>query len=135
MIFHSVKHRWKFGCCCVRNTRRRRHWGAAVKMMKMIAGFAMASLAMAAPLPESTSTDFAAWKAAYGKTYTGEEYVRRASIFADNVAFIESENTKGHGHTLGVGPFADMTNDEFIETVRAGTVIAYVHVRYPTQVR
>lgn len=109
--------------------------GIVAKMMNLLAGFATVGLAMAEPLPEASSTDFAAWKAAYGKTYTGEEYVRRASIFADNVAFIESENTKGHGHTLGVGPFADMTNDEFIETVRAGTVIAYVHVRYPTQVR
>ena len=85
--------------------------------MKLIAAFAMAAVAMAAPLPEATSTDFAAWKAAHGKTYTGEEHDRRASVFADNVAFIQSENTKGHGYTLGVGPFADMTNDEFAATM------------------
>jgi C1A family cysteine protease len=86
-------------------------------MMKIIAAFAMAAIAMAAPLPEATSTDFAAWKAAHGKSYTGEEHTMRAQIFATNLAFIQDENTKGHGYELGVGPFTDLTNEEFAATM------------------
>jgi C1A family cysteine protease len=86
-------------------------------MMKLIAAAAaasMAAVAMAAPLPAAaTSTDFTAWKAAHGKSYSGEEHAMRAQVFDTNVAFIQEENTTGHGSELGVGPFTDLTNDEF----------------------
>merc|ERR1711904_726492 len=33
--------------------------------------------------------------------------------YQKNMAFIRAENAKGHTHTLGEGPFTDLTNEEF----------------------
>ena len=82
-------------------------------MMKILATVTMAAVAYAMPVPEATSTDFTAWKAAHGKTYSAEEHAMRAEIFETNKQFIEAENAKGHTYTLGVGPFTDLTNEEF----------------------
>ena len=81
--------------------------------MKILATVTMAAVAYAMPVPEATSTDFTAWKAAHGKTYSAEEHAMRAEIFETNKQFIEAENAKGHTYTLGVGPFTDLTNEEF----------------------
>lgn len=56
------------------------------------------------------------FKALYGKNYAGEEEASRKAIFESNMAFIESENAKGHSYTLGMGPFADITSEEFKAT-------------------
>ena len=57
---------------------------------------------------------WASFKRAYGKTYTVEEEASRFDIFMANLAFIERENAKGLAYNLGIGPFADMTEAEFV---------------------
>jgi len=41
-------------------------------------------------------------------------------VFRANLEFIRSHNAEGHTYQLGVGPFADMTNDEFKATLGLG---------------
>jgi len=55
------------------------------------------------------------FKAAHGKTYNGDEDEKK-HVFANNVAYILSENRKGNTHTLGVNQFADLTNEEYKTT-------------------
>lgn len=49
----------------------------------------------------------------HNKIYTPEEYFRRFQIFQDNVDFIVAQNEMNHTYTLGIGPFADLTFEEF----------------------
>jgi len=49
----------------------------------------------------------------YGKVYTPEEYVRRASIYADNLRQIDEINAQNLSWTAGVNKFSDLTWDEF----------------------
>mmetsp|Transcript_1044 Transcript_1044/g.2280 ORF Transcript_1044/g.2280 Transcript_1044/m.2280 type:complete len:355 (-) Transcript_1044:223-1287(-) len=50
----------------------------------------------------------------HGKVYSGEEErQQRYAVFKANLAFIETENAKGHRYTLGVNAFADQTPEEF----------------------
>jgi C1A family cysteine protease len=44
--------------------------------------------------------------------------VDRFAIFQDNMDWIYIENTKGHTWTVGITPWADMTNDEYREFLR-----------------
>lgn len=44
-----------------------------------------------------------------------ENLVDRFAIFQDNMEWVETENTKGNSWTVGVTPFADMTNGEYRE--------------------
>jgi len=62
----------------------------------------------------SPAETWASFKRTYGKTYTVEEEVSRFDIFMANLAFIERENAKGLAYNLGIGPFADMTEAEFV---------------------
>jgi len=41
--------------------------------------------------------------------------VDRFAIFQDNMEWVDIENTKGNSYTVGVTPFADMTNGEYKE--------------------
>ena len=41
-------------------------------------------------------------------------------MFRANLEFIRSHNAEGHTYQLGVGPFADMTNDEYKATLGLG---------------
>merc|ERR1711972_363658 len=41
---------------------------------------------------------------------------KREQIFNSNLEFINSENAKDHTYTLGLGPFTDLTNDEYKQT-------------------
>jgi cathepsin L len=68
-----------------------------------------------AEVPPAADTMWEQFKLTHGKTYNGDEDERR-QIFADNVAHIISENSKGNTHVLGVTQFADLTNDEFKNT-------------------
>merc|ERR1719265_431243 len=52
------------------------------------------------------------WKNHFGITFNGDEEARQA-VFAENVAFIETENAKGKSYTLGVNQFSHLTNAEF----------------------
>jgi len=53
------------------------------------------------------------FKNQYARNFAGEEEAKRHAIFQSNLEFIISENAKGHSYTLGIGPFADMTAEEF----------------------
>jgi len=60
------------------------------------------------------STTWEEFKQEFGRAYNGvEEEEFRQQVFNSNVEFINAENAKGHSHMLGVGPFADMTSDEY----------------------
>lgn len=50
------------------------------------------------------------------KQYNSFDYlVNRFSVFKQNFEWIQIENMKGHSYTVGITPFADMTNDEYRE--------------------
>jgi C1A family cysteine protease len=57
---------------------------------------------------------FAAHVQRYNKKYEGAEaFFKRFHIFKENLAYIQTENTKNHSYTLGLNEFADMTKEEF----------------------
>jgi hypothetical protein len=57
---------------------------------------------------------FAKFKADNEKTYTGYEENLRLGIFHANLKLINEIYASGYdGHTLGISPFFDLTNDEF----------------------
>merc|ERR1719276_648825 len=60
----------------------------------------------------AAASDWEDYKNQFGKVYNGDDDVRHA-IFDANMKFITAENAKGHSYTLGLGPFTDMTSDEF----------------------
>jgi C1A family cysteine protease len=65
----------------------------------------------------AAASEWEEFKAEYGKYYNGEdEETKRHEIFNANLDFIQAENAKGHSYTLGVGPFADLTAEEFKAT-------------------
>lgn len=50
----------------------------------------------------------------YGRDYgNSDEHERKFEIFKSNVNHYRLENTKNHSYTLGIGPFADLTDVEF----------------------
>jgi len=56
------------------------------------------------------------FKQQFGRAYNGDdEEQARFQQFSDNVALISAENAKGLPYTLGIGPFADISNAEFKE--------------------
>jgi cathepsin L len=59
------------------------------------------------------ATTWEEFKQEFGRAYNGDEEQHREQVFNFNVAYINAENAKGHSHILGVGPFADLTSDEF----------------------
>ena len=69
---------------------------------------------------------FEDWKKSYGKKYEGgsEEHRRKQKIFEENLKWIMEYNAKdGLQHELGLGPFADLTSEEFLRskpTVKSG---------------
>jgi len=76
--------------------------------MKAVLSLSLASQSMGA------KDSFAQWSKLNGKSYaTKEELVLRRSIFAANVAKINAHNAEGHGWTMAVNKFADLTADEF----------------------
>lgn len=58
-------------------------------------------------------------KETFGKYGIGNEY-ERFLTFAANAAFVEEENAKHNSYTLGLGPLADLSLEEFRRT-RLGT--------------
>jgi len=77
-------------------------------------------LAVAASAGAVATMDYqkmwADFKLTFGKSYNGEDEDSRFAIFKANVDFITAENQKGHSYTLGVGPFADLSHEEFKAT-------------------
>jgi C1A family cysteine protease len=56
---------------------------------------------------------FGKFRAEFEKEYEAVEHRIRLQAFADNLEFIERENSKGLSYKLGLNPFADMTSEEF----------------------
>jgi cathepsin L len=55
------------------------------------------------------------WKATFGIAFNGEEEAaQRRAVYESTIAFIESENSKGHSFTLGVNQFSHLTEEEFV---------------------
>jgi C1A family cysteine protease len=65
--------------------------------------------------PAPISEQFDRFKQTHNRAYkSAEDEASRLSIFAENLAYIEAENEKPERtFWLGVGEFADWTNDEF----------------------
>jgi len=60
--------------------------------------------------------DFATWQRTFGMTYNSDDELQmRREVYAATVAFIETENAKGHDYVLGVNQFSALTEDEFVE--------------------
>ena len=49
----------------------------------------------------------------FKRDYSSSEYNYRFNIFSKNLENIRSHNIANHSFKLGIGPFADMTTDEF----------------------
>jgi len=81
--------------------------------MKAVMGsVAFAAVGLAAG--EKSDAKWADFKGLFGKAYEStEEESKRFEIFATNLAFVESENTKNQGYTLGVNKFSDLSSEEF----------------------
>jgi len=56
---------------------------------------------------------FGKFRADFAKEYKTMEHQVRLEAFADNLEFIERENSKGLSYTVGLNLFADMTSEEF----------------------
>jgi len=61
---------------------------------------------------KASSEQWEDFKVKYGKVYNGDEELRR-QIFVENLEFIDATNANNNTFTLGVGPFADLTREEF----------------------
>jgi cathepsin L len=60
------------------------------------------------------AADYDAYLNKFGKAYNGDEYATRKAIYEENMKWIAAENAKGtNTHTVGEGPFTDLTNEEF----------------------
>ncbi|KAG8178114.1 hypothetical protein JTE90_017461 [Oedothorax gibbosus] len=75
----------------------------------------------AAPFSPNLDAHWEKFKSTFGKVYrVGEEGTRR-QIFENNVAEIIKHNLEYdlglHTHRLGLNPFADMVNDEFVKVM------------------
>jgi hypothetical protein len=47
-----------------------------------------------------------------------EEGIKRYKIFKDNLKYIKQENAKGNTYTLGITQFADLTHEEYKQTLK-----------------
>ncbi len=56
----------------------------------------------------------AAWTAAFGKVYNGDEVSVREAIYNANVAKIQARNERALSWTMAVDQFADLRADEFV---------------------
>ena len=99
-----------------------------MKGMHVAAAAAMVVASMAMP----AANDFGAWKNSVGKSYgTKVEESRRTLIFKANVAMINKHNEEAeagkHTYTLGLGPFTDLTFDEWKATYLANDFAQYAN--------
>jgi len=75
--------------------------------------FVAALLAVASAAPQFEA-EFASFKKSFGKKYaTAAEHAERFAIFSDNSRWFREQNALGHSWSVGVGPFADLTEAEF----------------------
>merc|ERR1712167_373859 len=89
-------------------------------MMKLLALFAVLSVAASVPLAESDyQTLWKQFQVDFSKQYALEEHDARYNTFKANIDFITEHNVNAeqHGYTVGVNQFADMTRQEFKKTM------------------
>eukprot|EP00892_Ulva_mutabilis_P010886 jgi/Ulvmu1/816/UM010_0190.1 len=66
-------------------------------------------------------TAFRVWADRNGKEYdTLHEHNRRFSIWMDNLNYVESYNSEHTRSWLGLGPFMDLTDEEFSSQMHGG---------------
>jgi C1A family cysteine protease len=65
-----------------------------------------------------TKQKFKLWHYAFERPYdlNSEISLQKYKVFKNNLKFIKDENDKKLGYTLGLGPFTDLTEQEFLET-------------------
>jgi len=85
--------------------------------MRSVAAALFATSALGQSDIETQWSDF---KLQFGRVYNGEDEQARFQQFSDNVAWMAAENAKGLPYTVGVGPFADMSNIEFKQKMTSG---------------
>ena len=67
---------------------------------------------------------FSSFEARFGKNYVNEaERSFRGKVFAYNMEWAAKINAEGHSYTVGVTPFADMTNQEFATSKMCGCML------------
>lgn len=81
--------------------------------MKLLLGSALMGLVAAAPSELEAQQQFVSFMKAHNKTYASKDMFTRFNVFKDNLAVIEKHNSGSHSWTLGVTPFADLTQEEF----------------------
>jgi len=91
-------------------------------MMRILSGAALVAAAAAMP----ASSDFGAWKLQNSKTYESKaEESMRMNVFKQNIALINSHNAEfdagEHTYTMGLGPFTDLSFDEWKATYLSST--------------
>ena len=57
--------------------------------------------------------EFDAFKEKFKRVYSSPEESYRYQVFKSNLAYIDSINSQGHSFKLGIGPYADLTYEEF----------------------
>lgn len=64
---------------------------------------------------QPTKIQFKLWHYAFNKSYdlNSEEGLKKYKVFKANLQFIKEENEKNEGYTLGLGPFTDLSWEEF----------------------
>lgn len=75
---------------------------------------ALLILALSLARPAEVHFEFEKFIVIHNKVYESVEHRNhRFNVFAENLKFIHSMNEQNLGYKLGVGPFADMTSEEF----------------------
>ena len=84
--------------------------------------FALFAVALATSLRYENT--FNSFEARFGKNYINEaERAFRGKVFAYNMEWVKKVNAEGHPYTVGVTPFADMTNQEFATSKMCGCML------------
>ncbi len=72
-------------------------------------------------IPDNVRTAFDEFKVQFERAYTGAEHEHRLRVFHDNILLIQDFYKSGpHTFTLGIGPFTDLTNEEFAAKYTGG---------------
>jgi C1A family cysteine protease len=83
----------------------------------MLSFFLFATAANQAFNPHEAKAQWGKFKADHAKTYNKAEEVSRFGIFMENLKFIEEHNANpDNTYEVGVTPFADLTNEEYVST-------------------
>jgi len=86
-------------------------------MRSFILAAAFVAATCATPHVDRVSAAFSEFKTKFNKVYDVADEAYKLSVFAENMKFIAQHNAEAsrglHTHTVGIGPFADLTNAEF----------------------